>query len=194
MEINLREYSETLKEHNVYVVYNGPIWANGIDGIAELLIKRLEFDDLSLSASQSVFSVFVEQINNMMMYSAEKDIRSDNAGNQTEIKKGIFVLGIKNSEYFVRTGNYITDKNAEILKKRIDHLNSLDKKELRKYHKQQLHAENDNDESKGAGIGLTEIARRASDPIKYVFEPSGGGLQYFSMYITIRQGQKGGQE
>ena len=190
MKLNVRDSGQWLDDHNIHIIYNGPIWASGIDGIAEMMLKRLELDDMPYSASQGVFSVFVEQINNMMMYSAEKDQRSDAQGNLTQVSKGIFILGIHDSAYFVYTGNVLTDKNAATLQSRIDHLNTLDKKELRKYYKQQLHAENDNEESKGAGIGLIEIARRASDRIEYELEPLGEGLQYFTMYITIRQGGK----
>lgn len=191
MKLNAREYGRMLSDHHIHIVYNGPIWAKGIDGIAEMMLKRLELDDMPYSASQGAFSVFVEQINNMMMYSAEKDQRSDADGNLWEVPKGIFILGVRDNAYFVCTGNVLTDKNAATLEQRIDYLNTLDKKELRKYYKQQLHAENDNEESKGAGVGLIEIARRASEPIVYELEPLGDGLQYFTMYITISQVQGG---
>ncbi len=78
----------------------------------------------------------------------------------------------------------------ELIKDRIDHLNSLDKKELRKFHRERLHAENDNPESKGAGLGLIEIARRATAPITYNFEPINEDLVYFTMYVEIDQGNK----
>jgi hypothetical protein len=51
-------------------------------------------------------------------------------------------------------------------------------------------SDNDNPESKGAGIGLIEIARRAYGPIEYDFKPYGEGRQYFTMYATVRQGGK----
>jgi hypothetical protein len=187
----MRQYGKMLEDSNVRVIYSGPIWASGIDGMAEMMLKRLELDALPLSASQSVFSIFVEQINNVMMYSAEKEQRNSLQGEPQEISKGIFILGAHDDTYFVQSGNAVTNSNAEILKKRIDYLNTLDKKELRQYYKQQMSAENDNPESKGAGIGLTEIARRASGPIEYEFEPCGENLQYFTMYATVRQGSKG---
>jgi len=71
------------------------------------------------------------------------------------------------------------------LKERIDFLNTLDKKELRQFYKEQMKAENDNPESKGAGLGLTEIARRATSKIEYEFIPYGEGLSYFTMYVTV---------
>ena len=190
MKFNIRQYGKMLDSNHIKVIYSGPVWASGIDGMAEMLLKRLEFDDIPLNASQSVFSIFVEQMNNMMMYSADKEHRTNSESNPLEISKGIFILGVQDTEYFIQCGNVVTNYSAEILKTRIDYLNTLDKKGLRQYYKQQMHAENSNLESKGAGVGLIEIARRASAPIDYEFEPYGDGLQYFTIYITVQQGGK----
>jgi hypothetical protein len=189
MKFNVRQYGKTLEENNIRVVYSGPRWANGIEDMAEIMLKRLEFDEMPLSSSQAVFSIFVEQINNMMMYSADKEQKNDPEGQPQELARGIFVLGVQDNAYFVQSGNMVTDSSAEILKSRIDYLNTLDKKDLRQYYRQQLKADNENPESRGAGIGLTEIARRASGSIEYEFEPCGEWLQYFSMYVTVRQGE-----
>jgi hypothetical protein len=179
-----------LKENNIRVIYSGPLWASSIDGMAEILTKRLEFDEIPLSASQSVFSIFVELINNMMLYSAEREQKNSPEGELQEISEGIFILGDQDDTYYMQSGNVVTDGSAEILKSRIDYLNTLDKKELRQYYKQQMNAENDNPQSKGAGIGLIEIVRRASAPIEYEFEPCGKGRQYFTMYATVHLGGK----
>jgi len=190
MKFNIHEYSKMLEDNNIQVIYSGPIWTNGIDGLAEMMIKRLEFDDLPFTSSQAVFSIFIEQINNMMMYSADRDRKNDDEGNPQEISKGVFILGVQGSTYFIQSGNLVTKYSAGILKERIDYLNTLDKKELRQYHKERLKAENDNPESKGAGIGLIEIARRSSSRIEYEFLPYDDERQYFTMYITVNQGGK----
>ena len=190
MKFNIGQYRKMLEDNNILVTYSGHVWANGIDGMAEMLLNRLEFDDMPFSTSQSIFSIFIEQINNIMMYSADKEHKTDPSGKPMEISKGIIVLGMEDTAYFIQSGNVVTDKNAEILKARIDYLNTLDKKELRQYYKQQLNAEDDNTESKGAGIGLIEVARRASGSIVYEFESLADGLQYFTMYITVKQGGK----
>jgi hypothetical protein len=185
MEFNIRHFNKMLDENNIYVSYSGPIWANGVDGIAEMILNRFEYDDIPFSASQSIFSIFVEQINNMMMYSAEKEQRKTSEGRVTNVSRGVFILGIKDSSYFIQTGNWVTEYSAEILKIRIDHLNTLDKKEMRRFYKQQMQAENENMESCGAGIGLIEIARRATGPIEYSFEPQAEGIKYFTLSANI---------
>ena len=35
MKFNIRQYSKMLEENNVHVIYSGPIWASGIDGMAD---------------------------------------------------------------------------------------------------------------------------------------------------------------
>jgi len=182
MKIDMEQYNEILEQNNIRVIYSGPIWSDGIDGMADIMRKRLEFDEVPYSASKSVFSIFVEQINNMMMYSAEKEHNKISE----EIARGVFVLGLQGDTYFIQTGNLVSNTNANILKERIDHLNTLDKKQLRQYHKERLNAENDNPESKGAGIGLIEMARRSTSPIEYTLKPRNDEMQYFTMYLTVQ--------
>jgi hypothetical protein len=183
MKFNILEYSKLLAKHNISIIYSGPLWAEGINGMAEFLQKRLDMDDMPLSASQSVFSVFVEQMNNMLMYSAEKEKHPEKSA--AEMATGIFVLGSLDKSYYVQTGNVIKNSSVGLLKERIDFLNTLDKQELRQFYKEQIKTENDNPESKGAGLGLTEIARRAASKIEYEFIPYGEGLSYFTMYVTV---------
>jgi len=184
MKFDMVLFNKSLKESDISVIYSGPIWAGGIDGIAEMLQNRLSFDEMPLSASQSVFSVFVEQMNNMLMYSAEKETFEHSSGAK-EAARGIFVLGIRERTYFVNTGNFVTVKNADILKNRIEYLNNMDKQELRKFFKEQARSENNNEESKGAGLGLIEIARRATSKIEYELLNQPDGMVYFTMHVTI---------
>jgi hypothetical protein len=185
MKFNVLEYSKMLEKHNISIIYSGPLWAEGIDGMAEFLQKRLDMDDMPLSASQAVFSVFVEQMNNMLLYSAEKEKHERHEKSAAEMAVGIFILGSFDKSYYVQTGNVIKNSSVGILKDRIDFLNKLDKQELRQFYKEQMKAENDNPESKGAGLGLTEIAKRATSKIEYEFVPYGEDLSYFTLYVTV---------
>jgi hypothetical protein len=191
MVLNMREYAGMIKNLHISIIYSGPMWDDEIKGIAEILKTRLHNDDLPGSAAKNVFSVFVEQTTNMLMYSAEKKKFVQPDKEAIEIPTGTLVLGEKDKTYFIQTGNAIKSGSAELIKNRIDHLNSLDKKGLRQYQKERLKAENDTPESKGAGLGLIEIARRATAPIAYTFEPMDDNLTYFTMYVEIGQEKQG---
>jgi hypothetical protein len=185
MKIDILAYNQMLIDNNISIIYSGPLWAEGIDGMAEFIQRRLDKDELTLNASQSIFSVFVEQVNNMLMYSVEKE-QSDNPEKHCPAAaKGIFMMGKHDNTYFLQTGNYMKTSSVDLLKGRIDHLNTLDKQELRQFFKEQRKAEDNNPESKGGGIGLIEVARRATSKIDYEFIPHREGLTYFTMYVTI---------
>lgn len=189
MILDMYEIYQMFREKNLDIIYSGPIWAEGMEGIADTLRSRLKFDDLPLSMEQAVFSVFVEQMNNMLMYSKDKESFLV-SGEQMEegmrkLSKGMFILGVKDKQYFLESGNLVKQESMDLLKERIDYLNTLDKKELRRFYKEQLKKDNTNPESKGAGLGLIEIARRANSPIEYSFRILDQGMAFFTMYVTI---------
>lgn len=187
MLLDMNEYVDMLRKLKVNIIYSGPMWDDGIKGLAEMVKAHLVIEDLHSKAAKSIFSVFIEQVTNMIMYSAEKEhypqVHKDSEG----LSKGVLVLGQRENVYFVQTRNAIKNRNVDLIKGRIDHLNSLDKTGLRQYYKEQMRGDNENPESKGAGLGLIEIARRATSPLKYAFEPAGEDVSYFTMYVEIAQ-------
>lgn len=186
MIADMLQYYRMVKDSNINIIYSGPIWSDGVEGIGNTLRKRLEVDELPLSSSQAVFSVFVEQINNMFYYSSEKEsFKKSEFGADVNIGAGIFVLGSEGKQYFLQTGNMMKKQQQAMMQERIDYLNTLDKTEMRKFYKEKIKAENNNPESRGAGIGLIEIARRASSPIQYNFTDIDDENTFFSMYVTI---------
>jgi hypothetical protein len=182
---DMLSYYNMLHNSNINIIYSGPIWSDGIEGIGGTLRKCFEFDDLPLSAAQSVFSVFVEQMNNILMYSTDKDFSAAEGDKACGASKGVFILGSKDRSYFLQSGNVMKNENVELIRSRLEFLNSLDKAALRKYYKEQMRSADDNSESRGGGLGLIEIARRASSKIEYSFTPLGEGLTFFSMFVTI---------
>ena len=185
MIINMTEYINSLKSRNINISYNGPLWEEGIISMADMLKSQLSQKNLPKKASKTLFSVFVEQVTNMLMYSAGRE-QYEQTG-KDEAPTGMLVLGQRENIFFIQTGNEIHNKNLEHIKTRIDYLNSLDKDELRLHNKERLRGKNDNPNSKGAGLGLIEIARRATAPISYTIEPIDDELSYFSMYVEIAQ-------
>ncbi len=177
-----------LKEQNINIIYCGPVWADGIESVGEMLKTRMEIDDLPMAASMAVFSVFVEQMNNVQLYSSEctgMEHADEQDENQIFFAGGVFILGTQGKSYYLQTGNVMKNEHVSLIRERVDHLNSLDKAQLRKYYKERLRSEDDNPDSRGAGLGLIEIARRASSKIKCEFEPYNEGHSFFTMYVTI---------
>jgi len=185
MIVDMIGWHEMLNEKNIMLIYSGPLWSEGIGGIAGTLRKRLEFDKIPLQTSQEVFSVFVEQMNNMLMYSVEREEFKTAGSVIEESPKGTFILGKEEDAFFIQTGNIMKSESVALVKNRLDYLNTLDKKSLRKFYREQMRLVNNNPESKGAGLGFIEIARRISSKIIYSFTPCGERQTFFTLYVTI---------
>ena len=189
--LDMSEYAGVVEKLNIKVIYSGPMWEDGIKGLAEMVKTHLSHDQLPGTASKAIFSVFVEQVTNMLMHSAEKEQYSQPPDYEiVDVSIGTVIMGNKTDKrgtFFVQTKNAVKNETIDFLKERIDYLNSLDKQGLRQFYKEMVRNENINTESQGAGLGLIEIARRATAPIGYSFEPISDGLSFFTMYVEIIQ-------
>ena len=179
---DFQKYTKEFKDLNINIFYSGPMWNDGIKGISEMVKISLSHEGLSVKTSKAIFSVFIEQITNVLMYSAEKGVFSPKSG---EASIGTMILGNKGKVYFMQTGNAISNKGALFIKDRIDHLNRLDKEGIRQFYKEMLRSGDDNPDSKGAGLGFIEIAKRVTAPIEYKIEPINDEISYFSMYVEV---------
>ena len=191
MILDMLDWHKMLNDRNITLLYSGPLWSQGISEIAGTLKNRLEFDGMTLYASQEIYSVFIEQMNNMLMYSAEKTRFKIADGKNNESPKGTFIVGSTGEgekNYFIQTGNFMESKNVEYLKNKIDHINTLDKNDLHKYFKEQMKLKDSNLQSKGCGLGFIEIARRTSSKMEYSFIPYKGDIVFFILYVTIGGG------
>ena len=61
----------------------------------------------------------------------------------------------------------------------------MDKDELKKYYKKQRREEAKEENSKGAGLGFIEMARRASSPIEYDILPAAEQGKYFFVVNVV---------
>lgn len=163
-----------LQKNQLHVIYSGPLSSNSVESIAQILKQRMILDNLSLSSSQAIFSVFVEQVNNMLTYSSN---------HKSTAPKSLLVMGTRGKTYFLQSGNLVNSNNVDIIRDYIDYLNSLDKPELRAYYKETLKKENP--ESKNSQLGFIEIAKRVNSKIQYYFTPAKDNLSFFSMYVEI---------
>ena len=189
--LDMTEYVGVMEKLNIKVIYSGPMWLDGLKGLAETVKTHLSHEQLQGSVSKAIFSVFIGQVTNMLMYSAEKEQYSFPPDYiLTDVSIGSLIMGNKTDKrdtFFIQTKNAIKDENIAFLKEKIDKINALDKVQLRQLHKEKLHSDNDNPESQGAGLGLIEIARRATAPIAYTFESISEGISSFTMYVEITQ-------
>ena len=160
--------------------YSGYMTEGTLVGIGDAIKKKLMLDETDPRTAKVIFSVFVEQVQNMIRYSEEKEIREDNQ----EIRFGILTVGREDQGFFVSCGNRIRSNDVPRLKQALAKIQQMDNKALKKAWKEGLRA-GPPEGSKGAGIGFIDIARKAKGGIQFDFKELDKNSAFFSLKAFI---------
>jgi hypothetical protein len=184
----LMDLRGTLHEQGIIFAYCGYVTEPVLSGVGEALKQKLAIDDADTKTLRSVFAVFVEQMQNMIRYSAEKAQAplppASDAKALKEIRYGILTIGREGADYAVCAGNLVERADVARLRAKLTRIRDMSKDELRAHYKEQLRAAPE-EGSKGAGLGGLEIARRASKPIEFDFTEVSGTHAFFALKATI---------
>ena len=153
------DFYRNMKSDGIIFSFTGPTSQSVVESIGELLRRKMELEETKMSVSLKVFSIFVEQMQNVLNYSAE--IEPSEVEGNNELHYGMVTVGKKNGRFFIVCGNYITKNDTNRFKSLLDRLAVMDKDELKSFYLEQRRKEPDVS-SKGAGLGLIETARKAS--------------------------------
>ncbi|MDF2540524.1 MAG: hypothetical protein K0S47_242 [Herbinix sp.] len=183
MEMSLYQLYKDLKVNKIMLCYCGAIAQASIEGVGDTLRKNMELEETSNAMAMTVFSIFIEQVQNVLNYSAEK-IKKDQE-DEKELRIGIVVIGREESgNYFIYCGNRILKQDVERISANLEFLKKLSKEELKALYKERRRMEGEPG-SKGAGLGLIEMARRSSEPLQFSFEPVNDELSFFSIKVVV---------
>lgn len=182
MNLNLYDFYQNAKAKNIVFYYCGPVAHASIEGVAQTLRKNLEYEEAGNITSQSVFSVFVEQMQNILNYSAERLASTEMQDN--EMRVGVVVIGHEQKSYFILCGNKVYNKDIPGLTQKLESVRHLNKEELKALYKERRRMEPD-PESKGAGLGLIEMARKGTEPLEYSFLPIDQDFSFFTIKVVV---------
>jgi hypothetical protein len=186
----LLDIRTVLQSQGIIFAYSGYVTETVLSGVGEAVKQKLAIEDADTKTIRSVFAVFVEQMQNIIRYSAETVPQTPSAaaaaaaGLLREMRYGILTIGEEGGEYVVHAGNLVRQGDVKKLRERLTRIRDMSKEELRALHKEQLRSDPE-EGSKGAGIGLMEIARRASKPIEFDFTDVDSEYTFFSLKASV---------
>ncbi len=175
---DLHQFYEDLKQEGVMFCFSGPTTQGVVEGIGRMLKVKMELEEAGMSTIHRVFSLFVEQMQNIVNYSAEQT-PVDNA-NGEELKHGIVVVGRRDDKFYVICGNYVSEPQSRKMIEHIRYLQGLNKQELKEHYKH-VRRQTPDAESKGAGLGFIEMFRRISEPLEYHLAHQEGNKVFFTI-------------
>ena len=168
---------KAMQKNNLNYIYRGVFTSNITDNILALAESNLVQKEDPRALRRKVYNVMVEGLQNITKHQAEADIDLEN-------NFGVFVLKKEHFKYFITTGNIIENVAIEKLTQQINQVNSMDKAELKAYHREIL--QNGKISKKGgAGLGLIDMARKSGNKLLYAFEKVDEKLSYFYLHTEI---------
>ncbi|MEM9982304.1 MAG: SiaB family protein kinase [Bacteroidota bacterium] len=166
-----------LNNHDIIVSYKGPMSDVIIHEISKDIQNKVIEDP---KAGKKVYSIFMELAQNIFFYSGEVTQFGDKA-----YRIGSIVLSQDEGNYTLTAGNIVDKKWVPVLWDRCELINSLDRAALRKL---KFEARDDNDKSensKGAGIGLIQVALTSAQPISVEFRDIDDQTSFFALSVNI---------
>lgn len=187
---DLYELRTVLQNSGIIFAYSGYVSESILSGVGSALKQKMLVTDVDTQTIRSVFAVFVEQMQNIIRYSAESlevvprgRARALDDDSQT-LRYGVLTVGQSGELYVVHAGNLIAVSDTERLRERLQAVKAMDRAQLKAEYKELLRSGPD-EYSKGAGIGFIEIARRASQPIEFDFAGVDENYAFFALKALI---------
>ncbi|CCQ74693.1 SiaB family protein kinase [Magnetospira sp. QH-2] len=176
---DLRTY---LRGHEVLFCYSGAVNEKVLTGIGDALKRKMSMDGADTRSARGVFSVFVEQMQNIIRYSEEAEPEQD--GLSGELRHGVLVVGRRDDAYFVVCGNMIRSSEVQRLNTALSEIQGMTRDEIKKRFKAVLRGAVPKG-SKGAGVGFMDIALRATRPIDFRFQDIDEDMAFFTLEAVI---------
>ncbi|MBF0212484.1 MAG: hypothetical protein HQM00_02835 [Magnetococcales bacterium] len=168
---------QEMMSEGVLFYYYGYVTERILSVIGETVMDKLELDKTERSVARGVFGVFVEQMQNIIRYSAEN--QEGQVGERpVDLRHGMLALGRDGAGYYVMSANAINRGDVERLRAGLAHIRGLDRLGLKAMHKEILRGETPAG-SKGAGVGFVDIARLSSRGFVFDFLEIDEDLSYF---------------
>lgn len=175
-------FKKSLDDKGIMVSFSGFVSEGILFSLGEALKQKMTLDDTDINTAKKVFSIFVEQAQNVIRYSSDR-VEGD-VGRKVELGSGTITVGHDRDKFFIVCSNTVDAADVPLLRERLEILKTLDKDGLKAYYKEKLREEPEA-QSKGATIGLIEIARRASEPIEFDFEKIDEDRSFFCLKAYI---------
>lgn len=170
---------EAFTRQGIMLSFNGPFSATLIEEIGKALRKYMEGLAESPSAVTDVFSAYIELSQNIRHYAVARGVTGPDA------EATIIVSRDGDGHYLVNAGNVVYPADGRALVERVETLARMDKSELKAAFKAQMRQPRDPNAKTGAGLGLIDLARRASRPLSCDLKPLDADRAFFSLRVVI---------
>ncbi|GAB3541586.1 biofilm formation regulator kinase SiaB [Noviherbaspirillum agri] len=178
-QIDLFTLQQTYNAQRIMLCFNGPLTRSLIEEIGNALRNYMQQEQATPSSAMDVFGAYIEMTQNIRHYAARKGWSDSEASATVIIARG------DEGRYVISAGNVVDATDGAGLVSAVDGLASLDKAQLKARYKEQLRKPREDGATTGAGLGLIDLARKASEPLTCSVKALGDGRAFFSLRVVM---------
>ena len=181
MEIDIFDYYRKMDRGSIILSYKGNVTSELLTSVLQIMESKMERLNEPVRLKKKVYNVMVEALQNLYHHLD----RGQNNGTDP-FSTVMFIIGKVQDEYSILTGNYINEEKKNLLKTKLDYINSLDEAELKEFYKNVLN-NGIRSEKGGGGLGMIDIARKSGHQLEYNFKRIDTDHFFYSLNIKITQ-------
>jgi len=175
-QFDLFALQQRYTDQGILLCFNGPLSSSLIEEIGKALRNHMESQAVTPSSAMDVFGVYIELTQNIRHYCQSQG--------WLDAVATVVIARDAQGRYLVSAGNRVRPDDGQALRERVSALAALDKTALRAAYKEQMRAPRGSGNS-GAGLGLIDMARKASAPLQAGLQPLTGSDAFFSLTVTL---------
>jgi hypothetical protein len=179
MLIDLFALQQTYNQQRIMLCFNGPLTRSLIEEIGHALRNYMEREHATASSAMDVFGAYIEMTQNIRHYALRKGWADSDAAATVVIARD------PEGRYVVSAGNVVDCADGADLTERVAALAALDKAALKAQYKEQLRKPREEGSCSGAGLGLIDLARKASEPLACSLQTLDDGRAFFSIRVVM---------
>jgi hypothetical protein len=181
MSFDINDYYSRLNGGDVLMAFKGSISSELISNVLEVVESRMDEYSESSKVRKKVYNVLVESLQNLYHHI---EVLPDDMQKAFDDKFGILVVSRQDERYKISTGNFIGRDKVDVLRNKIDKINSMTRDELKDMYKFILNHQRLSDKG-GGGLGLVDIARKTGNRLDYTFEKFNDSYYFFNLDVFI---------
>ena len=178
------KFHKMMLDKKITLIYEGEVTQEITKAFTSMTEKNLDKVEEDGKIKKKVYHVMVECLQNISKHADDDAQTASDSLEEGLAKTGIFLIGNDQNQYFITSGNGISNENIPALKSLIDNINSLNQDELKQLHKEKMRETAISDKG-GAGLGFIDIARKTGNPLEYHFEPIDENNSFFLLKTII---------
>ncbi len=168
-----------IKDHKVLVSFKGAVSQDILTEFGTMIKSSLSAE----TKTNRIFAVFVELAQNILHYSAEKESNSIGTAGV-----GIILLKEKQDRFFLSSGNMVDNQSVEKIKAKCEKVNGMNKDQLKAFHQELIRGDRPKDGiSRGAGLGIVDIARKCDSPIDCIVNPVDNITSFLTLSVSFKK-------